>query len=68
MAEVNLEELYMDNSDFKTYVDRYSAHYSEGRSISIMEALTHRIVRQYAEQCIKKEPEREVIVCDNDGQ
>lgn len=68
MAEINLKELYETDMVFKVYVDKYSKFHNEGRSISIAEALTHRIVRQYAEQCIKKEPEREVIICDDDGQ
>lgn len=64
---MKLIRLYHTNKDFKNYVDKYSKFYNEGRSISIMEALTHRIVRQYAEQCTKKEPEREMIANDNDG-
>ncbi len=47
---MNLKELYYTDSDFRGYVDRYCKNYSEGKSITVEEALTHAMVRVYAEQ------------------
>ena len=41
-----IREFYNRNADFRNYVDLYSAHYTQGLSISIDEALSHEIVRQ----------------------
>ena len=41
-----IREFYNSNDDFRNYVDLYSAHYTQGLSISIDEALSHEIVRQ----------------------
>ena len=41
-----MREFYKNNADFRNYVDLYSAHYTQGLSISIDEALSHEIVRQ----------------------
>ena len=41
-----IREFYNSNADFRNYVDLYSAHYTQGMSISIDEALSHEIVRQ----------------------
>lgn len=41
-----IREFYNSNADFRNYVDLYSAHYTQGMSISIEEALSHEIVRQ----------------------
>ena len=41
-----IREFYNSNADFRNYVDLYSAHYTQGLSISIDEALSHEIVRQ----------------------
>ena len=49
-----LEALYETNKEFQEYVDRYAAHYIEGRSISVAEALTHKIVAHYAAWLLKK--------------
>lgn len=41
-----IREFYNSNADFRNYVDLYSAHYTQGLSVSIDEALSHEIVRQ----------------------
>lgn len=46
---IDTGELYNTNADFREYVDRYCKNYNEGRSISTEEALTHEIVKRYAE-------------------
>ena len=45
-----IREFYNSNDDFRNYVDLYSAHYTQGLSISIDEALSHEIVRQVYER------------------
>ena len=40
-----MKKLYDTNSDFKTYVDKYCLMHS----ISIEIALTHKLVKEYAE-------------------
>lgn len=45
-----MTELYEKNADFKAYVDRYSKCYR----ISVEEALTHELVRLYAEQIFEE--------------
>lgn len=52
---VDLRKLYAENADFKQYVDRYCEKHSEGKGISLEEALKHEIVRQYALSCREKE-------------
>lgn len=47
---MNLTELYETNADFRRYVDHYCQNYVEGRKITVEEALTHAMVRQYAEE------------------
>ena len=49
---MDLKKLYNENKDFHEYVDRYSAHYEIGKSISVEEALTHLIVRNVAEEYV----------------
>ena len=52
MGESRIETLhtfYEENKDFHDYVDRYCAKYVEGKSIAVQEALTHKMVKQYAE-------------------
>lgn len=46
---MNLKEMYETNSDFRRYVDRYCNPYSEGKTITVEEALEHALVRSYAE-------------------
>ena len=45
-----MREFCNSNADFRNYVDLYSAHYTQGLSISIDEALSHEIVRQVCKQ------------------
>ena len=45
-----IREFYNSNADFRNYVDLYSAHYTQGLSISIDDALSHEIVRQVYDQ------------------
>ena len=45
-----MTELYESNPDFRAYVDRYCRCYR----ISVEEALTHELVRLYAEQIFEE--------------
>lgn len=45
---MNLKELYQTNSEFKEYVDRYCNGYSEGKHLTLDEALQHRLIADYA--------------------
>ncbi len=45
-----MKDLYNRNSEFRGYVDRYCKKYMEGKSITIEQALEHKIVRDVAEQ------------------
>ena len=45
---MELEEKYGSDPAFKEYVDRYAKQYIEGKSISVSEALTHEMVKNYA--------------------
>lgn len=47
---MELRELYETDSDFRGHVDRYCMNYCEGKRITVEEALTHAMVRNYAEQ------------------
>ena len=46
---MNMLDMYEEDKDFKEYVDRFAAHYNEGRSITVLEALQMQIVNEYAE-------------------
>ena len=50
MAEIKIDinDLYRDNADFKSYVDKYAKLHSEGKPITVEEALEHSIVQEYA--------------------
>ena len=50
MTDAEIRALYVSNTDFKAYVDKYCAKYQKGGSISPTEALTHIIVREVAKQ------------------
>lgn len=50
-----MNELYSSNADFKRYVDRYCKKHTEGRPISVEEALEHELVKQVAEQYREEE-------------
>ena len=43
-------ELYNTNADFKGYVDRYRRKHA----LSVVEALEHMLVRNYAEMVLEK--------------
>lgn len=47
---MELRELYETDSDFRGYVDRYCMSYKNRTDITVEEALTHAMVRNYAEQ------------------
>ena len=51
---MNLLDMYEEDKDFKEYVDRFAAHYNEGRSITVLEALQMQIVNEYAEYLQKR--------------
>lgn len=50
-----MNEFYNTNADFKRYVDDYAAKHSEGKSISVEEALQHELVKQVAAQYREEE-------------
>lgn len=50
-----MNDLYNTNADFKRYVDRYCKKHTEGRSISVDQALEHELVKQVATQYKEKE-------------
>lgn len=50
-----MQDLYNSNKDFKRYVDRHCQHYNDGKSISLEEALEHKLVREYGEMCRERE-------------
>ena len=45
---MNMLDMYEEDKDFKEYVDRFAAHYNEGRSITVLEALQMQIGKEYA--------------------
>lgn len=47
---IDTKELFNRNSDFRNYVNAYASRYSEGKSISVYDALEHRIVKEVANQ------------------
>ena len=50
-----MERLYKRNKDFRDYVDKYCRNYNEGRSITVEEALEHKLVKEYGEMCRERE-------------
>ena len=52
---MNMLDMYEEDKDFKEYVDGFAAHYNEGRSITVLEALQMQIVNEYAEYLQKRE-------------
>lgn len=50
VENMDYKEFYDTNPDFHRYIDRYRAHYNEGRPISLKEALTHKLVQEVAHQ------------------
>ena len=47
---IDTKELYNRNADFRKYVNAYADKYSEGKSISVYDALEHLIVKEVANQ------------------
>ena len=45
-----MDELYQNNEDFKVYVDKYIAK----ENVPLQTALSHRIVRNYAEYLVER--------------
>ena len=48
---MNLNELYENNKDFKEYVDKYS----KTHNITVETAMTHKLVKNVADQISEKE-------------
>ena len=46
-----MQELYKHNKDSHDYVERYCKNHSEGRSITVEEALKHKPVQEYGKMC-----------------
>lgn len=46
-----MKTLYEQNKDFRDYVDSYCRKYIEGRSITVEEALKHKLVQEYGKVC-----------------
>lgn len=53
-CNLNLLDMYENNTDFKEYVDRHAKKYNEGRSITVDECLQLAIVKDYAEYLQKR--------------
>ena len=51
---MDVRSLYEENKDFKEYVDAYCKKYPEKGSISVDEALTHKIVINVAVHYIER--------------
>ena len=50
-----MKALYEQNKDFHACVDRYCKNHSEGRSITVEEALKHKLVQEYGKMCQERE-------------
>ena len=48
-TEFDYAKFYAENADFHSYVDAYAAHYQNGVRISVETALTHKLVKDYAD-------------------
>lgn len=59
-----MQNFYDTNKDFRDYVDRYCKNYSEGKSITVEEALEHEQVRLVAEQYREEEESKDAIEKD----
>lgn len=42
-----MQNLYNTNKDFRDYVNSYCKNHSEGMSITVEEALKHKLVQEY---------------------
>ena len=54
-----MRQLYNTNKDFHAYVDRYCKNHNEGRSITVEEALKHKLVQEYGKMCQEEREESE---------
>ena len=61
---MDIKKLYNENADFKAYVDKYSAHYEMGKSISVEEALTHLIVKNVADEYVNGTKQNKKDTCN----
>lgn len=61
---MDLKKLYNENTDFKQYVDKYSAHHEMGKPISVEEALTHLIVKNVAEEYVNGAKQSKKDTCN----
>ena len=59
-----MKALYEQNKDFHAYVDRYCKKYIEGRSITVEEALEHKLVQEYGKVCQGQEESQNEIKRD----
>lgn len=48
-TEFDYAKFYAENANFRSYVDSYAAHYQNGVRISVETALTHKLVKDYAD-------------------
>lgn len=61
---MDLKKLYNENTDFKDYVDKYSAHYEMGKPISVEEALTHLIIKNVADEYVNSAKQNKKDACN----
>ena len=59
-----MKALYEQNKDFHAYVDRYCKNHSEGRIITVEEALKHKLVQEYGKMCQEREAKQNEIKRD----
>lgn len=59
-----MNALYEQNKDFHAYVDKHCRNYNEGRSITVEEALKHKLVQEYGKVCQEKEESQNEIKRD----
>ena len=57
-----MRQLYNTNKDFHAYVDRHCRKYNEGRSITVEEALEHKLVQEYGKMCQEEREDRKSAV------
>ena len=57
---MNLSKVYQTNANFRMYVNHYCNTYCEGKKITVEEALTHAMVRNYAETIREGTNEEEI--------
>ena len=52
-----MRQLYSTSKDFRDYVDKHCRNYNEGRSITVEEALEHKLVQEYGKMCQEEREE-----------